>query len=155
MESSAEFSACRSYRYALWRIWDAQAPLLNIIGLNPSTADAVHNDNTIRRCIGFAKDNGFGRVCVTNLFAYRATYPSDLLAFHAPIGPENDEWLKRIAGQADQILYAWGNDGLVHGRDAVVQGFLPPGSCLGTTKKGAPRHPLYVRKDAEWFSYPQ
>jgi len=154
MESSADFSACDRYRYALWRSWDASGPLLNIIGLNPSTADAIHNDNTIRRCIGFAQDNDFGRLCVTNLFAYRATYPSDLRAYHQPIGPENDAWLKRVATQADTLLFAWGNDGLVNGRADQVLGFLPEGSCLGITKKGAPRHPLYVRKDAVWLPYP-
>lgn len=90
MRSGANFSRCRRFRYALWREWDATLPAVMLIGLNPSTADANHNDPTIRRCIGFARDWGFGGVRVLNLFAFRATYPDDLKAAADPVGPRND-----------------------------------------------------------------
>ena len=94
MKTDAKFSACRKYRYALWRTWDESKPNVMIIGLNPSTADENENDPTITRCINFAKSWGYGGVCVTNLFAYCATVPSDMKASNDPIGSENDSWNK-------------------------------------------------------------
>lgn len=58
IDSGAIFSPCREYRYKLWRTWDASKLPLNVIGLNPSTADETKNDPTIRRCIQFAIDWG-------------------------------------------------------------------------------------------------
>jgi hypothetical protein len=46
-KSGAVFSDCRKFRYALWRMWDGDKPLVMIIGLNPSTADEKVNDPTI------------------------------------------------------------------------------------------------------------
>ncbi len=43
--------------------------------LNPSTADHVHDDPTIRRCMGFARAWGYGGIAVVNLYAWRATDP--------------------------------------------------------------------------------
>jgi hypothetical protein len=90
LKTDAKFSACRKYRYALWRTWDESKPNVMIIGLNPSTADENENDPTITRCINFAKSWGYGGVCVTNLFAYCATVPSDMKESNDPIGSEND-----------------------------------------------------------------
>ena len=73
--TGANFSRCRQFRYTLWRRWDKTLPPVMMIGLNPSTADAHRNDPTIRRCIGFAKRWGHGGLVMTNLFAFRATYP--------------------------------------------------------------------------------
>ena len=46
--------------------------------LNPSTADADHDDRTIGRCISFAKREGCGGLIVGNLFQLRATDPDEL-----------------------------------------------------------------------------
>ena len=80
MKKDAQLSTCRKYRYALWRTWDEAKPQVMIIGLNPSTADETKDDPTITRCINFAKAWGYGGVCMANLFAYRATAPSDVKA---------------------------------------------------------------------------
>ena len=77
-KSGAVFSDCRKYRYALWRIWDENKPLVMIIGLNPSTADEISNDPTITRCKSFARACGYGGVLVANLFGFRATSPNEL-----------------------------------------------------------------------------
>jgi hypothetical protein len=116
VERAAAFSRDGRYRYALWREWDAAKPCVLFIGLNPSSADDRRDDPTIRRCTGFARRWGFGRLAVGNLFALRTPHPSQLRRVPSPVGPRNDRWL-----QSPQ--------------------------CLGTTKGGAPRHPLYVRKD--------
>lgn len=73
MQRGAEFSPCRRYRYVLWRTWDPAAGSVNFIGLNPSTADEQVDDPTIRCCIGFARDWGYGGLVMTNLFAIPAT----------------------------------------------------------------------------------
>ncbi len=145
--SGARFSRCRTWRYALWREWDASLPRVMLIGLNPSTADARRNDPTIRRCIGFARDWGFGGVWVLNLFAFRATYPDDLRAAADPVGPRNDEWLRRIGRQSARIVACWGNDGAFRGRSGRVRTML--GDRLEVIRlngSGEPAHPLYLPK---------
>ena len=143
--SGANFSRCRRYRYTLWRRWDPEGPLVMIIGLNPSTADARQDDPTIRRCIGFARDWGYGGLVVTNLFAFRATYPADLKAAADPVGPRNDAWIRRMAGQVEIIVAAWGNDGLWLDRSERVQKMLAGRlHCLRLNAGGEPAHPLYL-----------
>lgn len=90
MKPDAKFSECRKYRYALWRTWDETKPHVMIIGLNPSTADETKNDSTITKCINFAKSWDYGGLCMANLFAYRATKPSDMIASNDPVGTDND-----------------------------------------------------------------
>jgi hypothetical protein len=114
------------------------------VGLNPSTADETRDDPTTRRCIGFARDWGYGRMELVNLFAFRATRPADLRAAPDPVGPGNREALERVLGAADLVVCAWGNAGAGSAADAVLDGIAAP-HCLGRTGEGAPRHPLYVR----------
>jgi hypothetical protein len=78
MIKDAVLSECRTYRYALWRIWDQTVPYAMFIGLNPSTADESNDDPTLTRCMGFAKSWGYGGVCMANLFALRSTDPTAL-----------------------------------------------------------------------------
>lgn len=75
----AEFSPDRRYRYILTRRW-SPAPMLGCIGLNPSTADELQDDPTVRRWMGFARRDGFGGIVVGNLFAFRATNPRVMCA---------------------------------------------------------------------------
>jgi hypothetical protein len=148
---AARISDCGRYRYGLIRRW-SEAPALLVVMLNPSTADAELDDPTIRRCLGFARRDGYGAIIVLNLYAYRATDPKALLTCDDPVGPKNDGYLFRHlwAAKLQQrpVLAAWGVHGAT-GRVAEVLA-LAPGvdwRCLGTTKAGSPRHPLYVRGD--------
>jgi hypothetical protein len=139
------------YRYRLWRTLASggRSGRLLFVMLNPSTADATINDPTLRRCISFASDWGFGSLEVCNLFAYRATDPEVLARLPDPIGPENDRHLLAAAARAETIIAAWGGRGDLKGRAAQVKALLVccrPLFCLGLTKGGAPRHPLYVRR---------
>ena len=43
------------YRYTLTRVWDLALPTVTFVLLNPSSADAVRLDPTLRRCVTFAK----------------------------------------------------------------------------------------------------
>lgn len=152
----ATISGCRTYRYTLSRtgiFGDAPAVFLM---LNPSTADATVDDPTIRRCLGFAATWGRNGIIVANLYALRATKPKDLWTHPDPVGPENDWWLAQIASRHPEIVCAWGANAKP-ARVREVAGILRAhGSrlmCLGTTKDGAPRHPLYVRADQPLVEY--
>jgi len=111
--------------------------------------------------MGFAQRDGFGGVEVVNLFALRATNPSELKRVHDPVGPRNDEILRRTFRHAHTIVLSWGAGGGLLGRDQAVLSMLEhlPSEvdvmCLGRTQQGHPRHPLYIRKTAPllaWFT---
>jgi hypothetical protein len=121
------------------------------IGLNPSTADETQDDPTIRRCIGYAKAWGFGGIYMLNLFAYRTTDPAKLALVHDPIGPKNDEFLQMYLTPAGLNIACWGNGGKLMNRGRVVVELLGKDNlaCLGTTKSGEPKHPLYQKKDLQ------
>lgn len=157
-DSGAEFSYDRAYRYRLWRRW-ADGPMLMVVGLNPSTADEIVDDPTIRRCIGYARRWGFSGLWMMNLYGYRSTDPRDLFCAEDPIGPFNRWHLNVVADMAIEdggaILAAWGatswRQGFQagwfrrHASDSWGYGV----ACLGLTKSGEPKHPLYLRADVQ------
>lgn len=145
MKNTAKLSSCRQYRYALWRTWDDKKPYVLFIALNPSTADETTDDPTLNRCINYAKAWGYGGVCMANLFAFRATDPSDMKAAVSPVGTDNDKWLKKLAKKAGLVVAAWGNDGAFISRSKQVKALLPGLHCLKMNKTGEPAHPLYQR----------
>lgn len=150
MQKGAEISLCRTYRYALWRTWQRQGHSNQVmfIGLNPSTADENEDDPTIRRCIRFAKDWGYSGLIMTNAFAFRATKPKTMLTALDPIGCRNDDALRRYTAKAELIVAAWGNHCPSEREKEVCSVINREIMCLGKTKAGKPRHPLYLRSDA-------
>lgn len=145
----AVISECGTYRYRLSRM--TASPLRWVkrvcwVMLNPSTADEVNDDPTIRRVLGFSESWGCTHIDVVNLYALRATNPKELFAHLDPVGPENDEWIKEAAAGAELIVAAWGAHKMASG-DRVQKVWNCAGRnlwCLGVTKSGAPRHPLYL-----------
>ncbi|MGJ0507453.1 MAG: DUF1643 domain-containing protein [Methylocystis sp.] len=154
----AVVSPCGAYRYLLLREWSAARPPLAFVMLNPGFADAARDDPTIRRCIGFARREGWGGVVVANLFAYRTPYPSELAAAPEPVGPENEATLRLLAQTSKApIICAWGANApgpLCDHAIAVLGAHGAALLCLGRTKSGAPRHPLYVRRDKAFEPFP-
>lgn len=147
-DAGATFSPCRLYRYQLWRVWDQSRAYLNVIGLNPSTADETRDDPTIRRCIDFAQRWGYGGLYMTNLFAFRATKPKVMKRAEDPIGADNNYWLQQTAARAGLAIAAWGVNGKFMDRDKAVAEMLPDLHCFRlTTSTGMPEHPLYLPKD--------
>lgn len=135
------------YRYSLWRVWDTALPRAVFIMLNPSTANHIDADATLRRCIGFVRSwSSYGSIEVVNLFALRSAYPEKLSQVVDPIGPENDRYIQQAIERAGIIICAWGACTYIQGRDKEVFQLLEnkEAYCLGTTKKGMPRHPLYL-----------
>lgn len=141
-DSIAAFSSCRKYRYTLWR--GNGEKYVQFIGLNPSTADEVKDDQTIRKCIEFVRIFGYSRFCMTNLFAYRATDPTEMKKVARPVGDDNDRWLLDIAVNASLIIAAWGTHGGFSGRDKEVIQMIPNMHCFGYSKNGFPLHPLML-----------
>ena len=149
---TAIFSPCDGYRYRLERDLGMFGPIGAFIMVNPSTADADLDDHTIRKVRGFATRLGWSRVIVGNVFAYRATDISRLALVADPVGPQNDEHLKRILADAESVVCAWGAlqklppklrnqwRNVLNLADSVGR----PLQCLGTVKDGHPKHPLLV-----------
>lgn len=149
------FSPDRKHRYTLWREWSMEhVPgatadddnYVMFIALNPSTADEVKNDNTVRRCIDYAKRWGFNSMCMTNIFAWRDTDPEGMKKVSDPIGPDNDYWLTQIANSAKIVVAAWGNHGKFLSRGDQVRKLITRLYCLKLTSAGEPWHPLYLKK---------
>jgi hypothetical protein len=144
MHSSAVFSECRRYRYSLTRTWKRASAKVMFIGLNPSTADEKVDDPTVRRCTGFARKWGYGGMILTNLFGFRSTDPKLLKSVPDPVGPGNDQTIIRCSRSSACVVVAWGIHGVLQERDEDVLALLSAPLCLGVTKSGSPRHPLYL-----------
>jgi hypothetical protein len=160
LESGAMVSECGAYRYTLWRLWDASRPSAGWLMVNPSTADDMADDATVRRCVGFAKAWGLGGITVRNLFALRATDPRALLAHPDPVGPENDAVLFDAPGRPEVwndrvavVVAGWGSKPGALGRliaaraEKVLSGMDGLGGRLSYLRLGAdgqPSHPLML-----------
>ncbi|MCO4747879.1 MAG: DUF1643 domain-containing protein [Proteobacteria bacterium] len=147
----AILSPCGSYRFRLTRRWERGATALFVM-LNPSVADAARDDPTLRRCVGFARREGFAAVEVVNLSPLRATNPRELLTHRlsSEVVVENRLHIANARASAGLVIAAWGSwgDRLPHllGQAGLEGAQLV---CLGITKGGQPRHPLYVRANTE------
>ena len=144
------------YRYILGTI--GSKPLI-CIGINPSTAEPDHLDNTLKSVERIALGNGFDSFIMFNVYAQRATDPDAMerqcnLALHR----ENLKAFRYVLAMSDApvVWAAWG--AIIEKRDyladcvrdmvAVGQEYGARWCCAGAiSKKGHPHHPLYLRKD--------
>ena len=129
---------------------------LVFVMLNPSTADAVNDDPTVRRCMAFGREWGYRELTVVNLFALRATKPDNLRRHgEEAIGERNDEVLRwmRQHPATSMVVAAWGNQGAHLSRDAAAMAIIGSAMALGVTKRGCPKHPLYVRQSTQPVPY--
>ena len=129
------------------------------IGINPSTAEPDHLDNTLKSVERIALGNGFDSFIMFNVYAQRATDPDAMerqcnLALHR----ENLKAFRYVLAMSDApvVWAAWG--AIIEKRDyladcvrdmvAVGQEYGARWCCAGAiSKKGHPHHPLYLRKD--------
>lgn len=151
----AVISDDQQYRYMLGRSWGRDwfhgGSLVTWVMLNPSTADAELDDQTIRQCVHYSQREGFDQLAVVNLYAFRSPYPKDLLLASDPIGPENLTYVKHYMTMADKVVVAWGNHGLMAQHEETYDAILHKGVadpdrfwCLGFNKGGQPKHPARV-----------
>ena len=169
-ERSAVIDETGMYRYVLGRRLGNLPGRLLWVMLNPSRADHVVDDPTIRKCKAFGHLWGFGEMRVVNLFAFRATDPKELLTAADPVGPENDKHIGEQIAWATRIVLAWGNvpskiDRLFkssgyYTRSGFVtwkvthQPVIKEVLCLGWTGQSQPRHPLYLPYTADLIKVP-
>ena len=161
------FSECRSYRWLLKRELSSGRKTVVFIGLNPSKANSVNNDRTLIRIINFSSRWNYKNIYIINLFGIISQSPSQLSKSFDPVGKNNDLitlkvlefWRKNI--NCDLWL-GWGDKGKLYRRDREVLKLIKNFSnlksnennhskrilSLGLSKKGSPRHPLYMPNDS-------
>jgi hypothetical protein len=157
---AAAFSPCGHHRWWLVRHWSSAGSAVVFLGLNPSTATGRQDDPTLRRLRGLARQWGHGRLLVLNLFSRIGRDPAQLRRCPQPVGEHNDAWLATALawlaasppgseGPPPRLWLGWGNQGGLHGRHRQVLDQLRCWNgevvCVGLTRKGQPRHPLYTR----------
>ena len=144
------------YRYILGTI--GSKPLI-CIGINPSTAEPDHLDNTLKSVERIALGNGFDSFIMFNVYAQRATDPNAMEKQCNPLlHKENLEAFRYVLSISPKpaVWAAWG--AIIEKRDYLsdcVRDMVTVGQeyganwyCAGAiTKKGHPHHPLYLRKD--------
>ena len=144
------------YRYILGT--RGKKPLI-CIGINPSTAEPDHLDNTLKSVERIALGNGFDSFIMFNVYAQRATDPDTMekqctLRLHK----ENLEAFRYVLSISEKpaVWAAWG--AIIEKRAYLadcVRDMVAAGEAYGAqwycagaiTKKGHPHHPLYLRKD--------
>ncbi len=152
LDKGATFSLDRKYRYRLWRIWNLSRPVVTFVLCNASDADENVDDRTVGRCINFALLWKYGGMNILNAFGLKSKDPLDLtIGKENAIGPENDEYLRKITGAC---VVGWGNWGRLYGRSEDMRYILPQtAQCFGLTNLWEPRHPLYIHHTAQLVSW--
>lgn len=136
------FTALDKIRIILW------------IMLNPSTADAMMDDQTIATIVRFSERWGYHRIMVGNLYAFRTKHPKIMWTAHKAgvdiVGPQNDEHLLRmialVRASGGEVMAAWGKHAKIR-REQAVHKMAGEMKCLSTNLDGTPVHPLYQPGD--------
>ena len=155
--TGAIVSKCGQFRYRLWRRWKDGSRVAVFIMLNPSTADGEKDDATIRKCVGFADRMGCNGIEIINLFAYRATKPSDRKAAGYLVGPDNYSHIRAVLNTySDNVICAWGANARCPAGAAQVSSVMQMLSdgffaCYALKKSpdGTPHHPLMLPYSSE------
>ena len=158
-DSSASFSPCRQYRQVLERKIGNGDDAILWLGMNPSTADAFKNDPTVAREIVWSQRWGYSRYIKMNVCDYRSTQPKGML--EAPGGPVSDANMPimlQIAASAKTIVVCHGvlPKSLQNIAELTTDMLIASGhplKCMGTTKAGFPKHPLYLPGATELQDY--
>lgn len=155
--NTADFSDCNYYRYTLIRDYGKGEGRINFIMLNPSTANEQFNDPTVARCEQRAINGGYRRMVITNIFAFRATDPKEMMQALDPVGERNDQAIIEQACLADTVICAWGEMAKHQQRGAAVRSLLAnnriKAHALKINRSGEPAHPLYLSFKLEPIPY--
>lgn len=165
LDTSAVISPCERYRYVLRRRWAEGGNTLLWLLLNPSIADHLKDDQTVRKGVGFSRLWGFSALAFGNIFTLRSTDPRGVVAagLQAANGPDSDHWLDLMIAEHEHVMLAWGGSipKLVEARSPAVVEILKrhhrKAWCLGLTDSGQPKHPVMLGYDTpreliEWFA---
>ncbi len=147
------------YRYILGT--KGKNPLI-CIGINPSTAEPDHLDNTLASVQRIALHNGFDSFVMFNVYAQRATDPDHMEHSFNPFLHEENmkafEYVMNTCEGAPTVWAAWGT--IIEKREylpSCVRDMIKIGEAYGarwvsvgkcSKKCGHPHHPLYLKKDS-------
>ena len=157
MERTAIFAG--EERIELGRRW-GPGPIACVIGCNPSTANAYGDDPTSLWWNAWFQLFGFGGYRAVNLYPFCTSSPVECRRkadWH-----QTDDWYARdqmlmtnlphvvkVAKESAQIFVCWGNIAwddmwIEHVVEEIQSGVEPWPDlwCWGTTKHGAPTHPM-------------
>jgi len=135
-------------------------PRAFVLGCNPSDANAERDDPTSKWWNRWFQHWGFGAYDAGNLYSFVTSSPAACRA-RAQAALAGQDWYDRdemfanladvvaMAKQADRVFVcfgaiAWDHDWVDHVIEAIQsgEGPWPDLWCWGTTKAGAPTHPL-------------
>ena len=161
MLRSAKFDEEHKHRYYLSRIWDDSHSKILFIGLNPSKADDVEDDNTVRRLITFSQSWGFGGFYIVNLYSFIATEPEDMIRWYymrtnkmqRALFKQNMEYALRYARICSMTAFCWGAG--IPNEEASTRYIrtFRDAYCFGHTKDGHPKHPLFLAGNTELIKF--
>jgi hypothetical protein len=141
--------ACKKHRLWLLRDWSVEhmdSDYALWIGMNPSTADDLTDDLTVRKDQVFTKRHGLSRMFKVNVSSYCSTDPAGLNARDAVIShPDNLRTILQLAKGASLIVASTGKvpTRLVPHAHNLFRAIKKGGCkmvCLGLTQNGWPRH---------------
>ena len=148
------------YRWELRRQW-GPGPCIFWGMLNPSTADGLGDDPTVRTIIGFSFRWGYGSLIVGNIYPFRSSKTAALRKWRtSALGTGEINYIARDAfirnagecatalAECETAIAAWGAmaeeddvDAWLENVGARIDHELD-WNCLGKTLSGAPKHPL-------------
>ena len=145
----------RTHRLLLWRFWNDK-PRMLFVGLNPSTANEIEDDPTVRRLCGFALRWGYGGIYVCNVFSQITPDPKYLMSETA-IHSADTHVIKMAVELTTMAVCGWG-DGIEKApygkaRANTIRNYLRAPMCFGLTSKLNPKHPLYLPYDTDLGEY--
>ena len=155
------------YRYALGKVQDNSNKILFCFGINPSNATPDKLDPTAKRIQKIAKEHGYDSWIILNVYAKRATEPNDMdetqdLILHK----ENLKIITELLNEyslCSDILFAYGD--LISKRAYLKKNLCEIINiikttnyggdcyCLGKTKLGNARHPLYQKTNTQFVPF--
>lgn len=123
--------------------------------VNPSTADATENDQTIKKLIGFGRGFQWREFTVVNKFALRSTDVNQVALHTDPNGPLNYSHIMLAMMAADYVVVGWGSLNKLPLRlrgkwrqvARMAKALDKAMYCLGTCNDGHPRHPQMLGYD--------
>jgi hypothetical protein len=149
---SAAISECGLYRYSLMRAvqeWFPKPGIVVWVLNNPSTADGISDDPTVRKCWKYTVGWGYGAMEFVNTNPWRATDPRLAEMPPAQALAINDEWVKMSLENSPLVIAAWGDKAnpVLARRMYTLIHSLGPLHAMRVTKAGNPQHPLYLPGD--------
>ncbi|HKS16366.1 MAG TPA: DUF1643 domain-containing protein [Planctomycetota bacterium] len=127
---------------------------------NPSIAGKEFDDPSCTRMISFTAGFGFGSLVLVNLVPFISTDPRGIPTREESVPDENGQWVMGAIEESSIVVAGWGVlrppwDDWAQEMLAFMREFRPRLEvfCLGLTKNGFPRHPLYVHSKTELERY--